>query len=480
MKLSRFTRRDLMKTLGLSMATVPLLGELGQAAPVGPRKRLIVMAIPNGYTDAFLPSGGGLDWTISSAPDSPLSPLLPYKDRLIVMGGINLENGRDTNPGGLGGHAALPFLLTGARGVPGPEISDGVPYSSGHASVDRYVAKNLPGNEANAFDSLCVRAMRFYGNDNFLSFDGPCLDGVTPNAPAPIDDPLALYDMLFQDYQKPDDDKGAILRERRSILDLGKAQLARLEQKVGSQDRMRLQQHLQAVRDLEKQLGTLVGACDPPSRLTDPAEDDYVREPANPNVPTIVKSEIDLIVSAMACGMTQVASLALSNSNNNAYTFYWLKDKNPAFGEAIEDNDSGGFNGPGMLWHHHAIAHNEGGLGNMKNYIDQWFLSQLAYLLEQLTTRLDPDGTPMIDNTIVLFANLQRTGGGHQTDDIKWILAGNAGGYFKSGQYLRRVAGNSDAPQNGVLAAIVNAMGCPRVEYFGEPDYGGEFSSLLA
>lgn len=471
-------RRGFLKALGLGAGLVPLLNQTGRAADETPPKRFIVINIPNGYMDgSFLPSGGETDWVIPTADDSPLKPLIPFRDKLIVMGGISLKNGQDTNDG-LGGHAALPFLLTGARGSPGPTISDGVEFSAGHASVDRYIARHLPGNDANAFDSLVVRACRFYNNDSFLSFDGACLDGVTPNAPAPMDDPIAMYDALFGSFQDPSIDAAALLRERKSVLDLSRRQLGRLQRYVSASDKQRIDQHLEGIRQLEKQLGGIGSACSKPERLGTPAEDDYVREPANPNLPAIVKAQIDMIVSAMACGMTQVASLALSNSNNNSYTFYWLKDKNPAFGEAIGDLDSGGFNGPGMLWHHHAISHNEGSLGNMKNYVDQWFLSQLAYLLEQLEARTDATGTPMLDNTLVLFTNTQATGGGHQTDDIKWIMAGNLDGYFKTGRYLRHVGGSDGVPQNGILTAVVNAMGCPPIDYFGEADYGGELTVL--
>jgi hypothetical protein len=80
-----------------------------------------------------------------------------------------------------------------------------------------------------------------------------------------------------------------------------------------------------------------------------------------------------------------------------------------------------------------------------------------------------------------LFANLQRTGGGHHTDNLPWILAGSCGGYFQTGRFHAWPSGkpNQSIPQHGVLTAIFNAMGVP-VDHYGDADYGGELTLLKA
>ena len=85
----------------------------------------------------------------------------------------------------------------------------------------------------------------------------------------------------------------------------------------------------------------------------------------------------------------------------------------------------------------------------------------------------------MFDTTAILFVNLQRSGGGHQTDNLPYILAGSAGGYFKPGRFLPWPSGKpgTDIAQNRILASLCNAMDVP-VETFGDKDYGGELTLL--
>ena len=87
----------------------------------------------------------------------------------------------------------------------------------------------------------------------------------------------------------------------------------------------------------------------------------------------------------------------------------------------------------------------------------------------------------MIETTVVLLCNMQRTGGGHQTDDLFWIMGGNYDGYFKTGRYLRWAGGGTEKiPHNRLLTSIINGSGCPPLEFFGDAQYGGELSHLTA
>ena len=115
-----------------------------------------------------------------------------------------------------------------------------------------------------------------------------------------------------------------------------------------------------------------------------------------------------------------------------------------------------------------------------KNLVDGFFIENFSYFLRLLTDTKDFDGKPMLDNTLLLYANMQRTGGGHQTDNLIWFLAGNAGGAFKMGRWIPALSGKTGqmAPTNGLLTAIVNAMGCPQTDFFGDKAYGGEAPNL--
>ncbi len=481
----RLTRRHaLLSGLGLSAGLVPLLdGELSLAAGPDKPRRLIVMAVPNGDTEDYLPNGGETDWTPQKLEFSPLAPLVPFRDKLLIMGGIDVQNGADTaqqvkGTGFIGGHAILPFLLTGARGLAGPDIPDGWSLSAGHASVDQYVAKNSPGAAAVPFESLVLRSLRATGyGAQPLSYAGPCLDGATHNAPSFRDDPQELFADLFGQGLS-ESDMALVRSRKKSLLDFTRGQLGRLHSKVGTDNQRRIQDHLDGIAALEKQLSAVVDGCMVPAGLA--KDRDYVSGFDNENLPLALRSQMDTVIAAMACDLTRVSTILCSSSTNNSITYRFLAAKDPRFDGQFGGDETGGSGN--NLFNHHTIAHNQGELRQLKNILDQFYFEQYAYLLKRLSETMDPDGKPMLDSTLVLYCNMQATGGGHQTKDLFWVLGGNCDGYLKTGRFLRWPSGSSGqgSPTNGILAAIVNAMGCPRVSEFGERDYGGELATLIA
>jgi hypothetical protein len=487
--LTPFSRRSFLASAGLGASLVPTLAGRGTVFADGGRpKRLIVIGVPNGYKSDYLPLADGATWKAKETEFSPLKPLEPFRDRVLVIGGLNIQNGIDTARevkndlrAGIGGHAILPFLLTGAKGVPGPSIPDGWKLSSGHASVDQHVARHMPGNKGRPFESLVLRPVRLsangYGNQP-LSYSGKCLDGRTHNAPTMRDNPVRLFDDLFGGAA----DTGTLDRiraERRSLLDFTGAQLKTLHTKVSKEDRVRIEQHLDGIARIERQLdaANTGGACKGGRK---PAPDIWSETQNSPKLHLVMRAQIEMTVAAMACDVTRVASHLWCSSNNNTITFPWLAEHIPSLNEPWTGKETAGSGN--SFRNHHTIAHNDSILVREKNLTDRFFIENFAYLLQRLVETRDPDGKPMLDNTLVLFANMQRTGGGHQTDNVIWLLAGNCDNYFKSGRYIPWASGTAGraAPTNGVLTAVVNATGCPRQEFFGDPEYGGELPSLRA
>jgi hypothetical protein len=482
---ARLSRRTFIEGLGLAGGLVPLLASRRAQGAERPR-RLIVIGVPNGYTSDYPPLLDGASWKAKDSEFSPLKPLEPFRDRVLVLGGINIQNGIDTarqvknNPGAsIGGHAILPFLLTGAKGVPGPSIPDGWSLSSGGASVDQHVVQNMPGAKGRPFESLVVRPVRLsasgYGTQP-MSYSGKCLDGRTHNAPTIRDNPVKLFDDLFGggvDTSTLD----RIRAQRKSILDFTSTQLRTLQTKVGKDDKVRIGNHLDGIAAIEKRLQGLAGAAACKGN-TRPDASIWVDAQQNPKMHLVMRAQIEMTVAAMACDLTRVSSHCWCQSNNNTITFPWLADRIPSLNEVWTGAETGGSGN--NLRNHHTIAHNEGALRREKNLSDQFFIENFAYFVKLLSDTKDFDGKPMIDNTLVLYTNMQRTGGGHQTDNLIWFLAGNCDNAFKSGRYLQWSSGKpgQTVPSNGILTAIVNATGCPRVESFGDAAYGGELAAL--
>jgi hypothetical protein len=122
----------------------------------------------------------------------------------------------------------------------------------------------------------------------------------------------------------------------------------------------------------------------------------------------------------------------------------------------------------GLVQGLHVIAHDNGA---DKRRTDGFFQEQIAKFVALL--KATPDGTgSLIDSSCLLALNNMRTGN-HQTNELPAVLAGRMGGYFATGRSLAL----TDAPNNGILIAIANAVGIPTTT-FGAPQYGGELTAL--
>jgi hypothetical protein len=479
----RPSRRAFLQGLGVGSLLVPML-DADRARAAAQAKRLVVIGVPNGVREkVYWPTGGENDWTIPADADvdpaerySPLLPLLPHKKDVTFIGGITLRNGRDSNGGSLGGHGSMPFLLTGARGVPGPKISDGITKSAAVPSVDQFIAREQRRRHGLPFASLVMSPLAELGNDRYLSFYGPPLDPSTPNAPAPKVDPIGIYTELFAGQALGDEKLRRTLRDRRSVLDVLSGELRHYGERLGTEDRKKIDAHMESVRAIERQLDfAFAGGCKAPALEVDPSKN-YLANSGSPLIAETLKAQLDMTVAAFACDATRVASMLWSNSTNVRWVYHWL---GADFTKAAKDFASTVENQG--LRNQHEIAHRDGEaeFRPLMNRVCQWYLEQLAYLIARLKATPDVGGKTLFDSSALLYMNMQRTGGGHNTDNLPWILAGSAGGYLKPGRFLPWPSGttNKGVAQNGILVALANAMDVP-VPWYGSPDYGGELTSL--
>lgn len=472
----KFQRRNFLAAFGASAAFLPILeAERLEAVTLGTAKRLILMAWPNGVIpEYFWPKGGwptadATSFTIDTSEQSVLKPLIPHQQDILIAGGLRYENQTAGQ-----GHASMPMMFTGVEGASiDGTISDGVPLSAGGPSVDMYVADHIASTSPLAFHSLQLQALKHNGNDRFCSFRGTTIGGL-PNAPEPEADPTKLFAKLFGVGQFADPASLERIRlERKSVFDYVGRNLESLGSRMGTDDKAKIQAHIQAIRDVEGQLAGLVASCTKPD-APDPAQD-YLNAAYTPLIPTIHKLQADMVVAAMACDLTRVASLLWADSSNGGYSFFWLGS------DFVTGRDADNAGSGGPLRQHHEIAHHaHESPENLrrKNLVDQWFFSQFAYILEKLKAVKEGSGT-MLDNSAVLCANVFAEGGSHSTSDLPWVLGGSLGGYFKTSRYLRYTGGKAgeQASHVGLLKALANGMGASG-DAFGDPKFGGEHASL--
>jgi hypothetical protein len=111
----------------------------------------------------------------------------------------------------------------------------------------------------------------------------------------------------------------------------------------------------------------------------------------------------------------------------------------------------------------HDYTHRE-----FSDYLKQirWWVSQFSYLLDQLASRPEGDGT-MLDHSMVFLCTEVCDGNTHSHDNMPFILAGKAGGAISTGRLLQ-----FDYARHGnLLVSMARAMG-QQIDQFGDSGFG--------
>jgi len=423
------SRREFIRKAGISAAALPFicgLPSLGNAAEANQRKqRMIVMFSPNGtIPDAFWPDKTGEDFELKPI----MQPLAEYKDRMLILKGVSnkVRGDGDSHMRGMS------CLLSGKELFPG-NIQGGSHTPAGWCS-----GISIDQELKNFFQSNTETETRF-GSLEFGVQVGDRADPWTrmsyagPNKPvAPIDDPYQMFKKLYGNMQ----DRETL----KSVLDDLTGDFQALQSYVSVEDRRLLEQHVEAVRELEQELKRPAN-----EELTVPAPElpAGVRD-VNDNMPQLSKMHIDMLVNSFTNDLARVATLQYTKSVGGA-RMNWL----------------------GIKESHHGLSHDPDMNAESKEKlvkINIWFAEQMAYLVKRLAETPEPggDGT-LLDNTVVVWTNELGKGNSHTLDNIPWLLVGN-GMDFKMGQSLNL----KGAAHNRLLLAFAHSMG-HQIETFGNP-----------
>lgn len=401
------SRRTFLRGAGAALALPALevmAPSIARAQQMGapPPRRILAYYVPNGiHMRAWTPAQTGAAWELSPM----LTSLAPVKDDLLILSGVSNLPAR---PDGPGDHASgTGAFLTAAH----PFKTEGTNIRNG-ISMDQVAANELGAHTL--FPSLQLGAEGGGSTGNCdsgyscayarnISWSGPS----TPLAKEV--NPQAVFDRLFSGV-----DPQATAEQRRkrklyklSILDFVREDATQLQQKLGRTDRAKLDEYLTGVRELETRIRAAEDApvCEPGTRPE-----------GSSDVRTRVKNMSDLMVLAFQCDLTRVISFMLGNAGSNrVYEFLGI-------GEG-----------------HHQISHHQDNPANfaMLQTIGTWEVEQLSYLLQELKRRQDPDGTPLLDNTVVFFSSEIEDGNSHSHRNMPILLAGKAGGALRPGRHIR-------------------------------------------
>ncbi len=445
----RFTRRNLLRGSLAASALFPLLEARrveGQQAPI---RRFVVFATPNGTRNSlFWPSGTETNFQLKQIT----ADLEPFKSKLTFLKGIRLNDSLQN--GALGGtlgseHArGTGGMLTARPLKAGTQFKSFGNTTSGWGSgqsLDQFLATKLA--PPTTFKSLQlgvhVRDAEVRGRISYSGADQPI---------PPRENPKDVFAALFGNQTTtPGAVDPALKRlwaQRKSVFDLTNAETERVRQLVGAEDRLKLDAHLAAMRDVEQRLVGATGSggvtttpttsCAPPTlQDVDLSVDDQYAKAG--------QLQMDLAAAALACDQTRILTFQWSYSESE-HLFQFL-----------------GLNG-----NHHAISHDFASSGagyDGYNKIQTWYAQQFLYFLQKLDSYEEGDKT-LLDNTVVLWATEIGESTQHDLTLMPYVLAGSAGGKIRAGRLLDYSSNRRD--NNQLLVSIAQAVGAEDVTTFGD------------
>ena len=471
-------RRRFLVGTGGAMLALPFLERLhGTARATGEMlpKRLIVVTYSMGtVVEHWLPPSSG---PLSGALPYITAPLEPFRDRCLFVShcdnavmGLNAQHafGHPAKKEG----ALTGTLLTGAFAGDGTNrienvIADADGSDQGGPngeSVCHFIGSHLRRSHHTVPSvdlSVAGRPERDqdYVDSEFF-FEGPA-NPVSLQA-----NPGRAFNRLFAGIDPDgmvDPELEARRRRTKSVLDAVRASFVELQSGLGAEDRRRLTEHAERIRQIELDVERVV--CAPPIGIP---HDGTVSSPWDPYrdlaMVDLAPMQSRILASAMACDLAPVGRLEFSDQHN------------PYFGLPIVDDEVARWRAADSASAWHSLVHGDpspvdgvptrprdGSTTWAPALLDgyRFFVEQFAGLLGELDAIVEgPDGRTALDNSLVVLASDYGNGNGHSSRKLGYILAGNTGpgrlGWHHDCAPGAGFYTDSDHNVNHLLTSIIN------------------------
>src|SRR5688500_6435698 len=396
-------RRTFLKGAQAVLA-LPLLDAMIPAAtawaqtPAKPVRRLGFVYMPMGCDHSrWTPAGQDL------AELSPiLRPLERVKNHVTVITNTRLQNSYP------GTHDTSNSGFLSAAFSKHTESSD---YFLG-TTIDQVAAKAIGGETQLPSLELSMDLNPLAGvcNNGYACVYQNCLSWSSPTTPLPSEaHPRIVFERLFGEGGTSRARRSA-LRSRASLLDSFTADIARLKHRVGVPDRVRVDQYLESVREIERQIQRAeAGALD----NTMPDLDRPVGVPAA--FADHAKLMFDLQILAFQADITRVISFQLTRElSNRTYPEIGVSDA-----------------------HHPTSQHgNDPEKIEKISKINAFHVSLFADFLQKMKATPDGDGS-LLDHTLYLYGSGMGNPSLHDHENLPILVAGGAATGLKGGRHIR-------------------------------------------
>jgi len=245
-----------------------------------------------------------------------------------------------------------------------------------------------------------------------------------------------VFERLFGEGESADGRRAA-LRNRTSLLDSFSEDIARLKRKVGATDRVRVDQYLDTVREVERQIQRAeAGAATNPM----PDLDRPVGVPAA--FADHVRLMFDLQVLAFQADITRVVTFQLARElSNRTYPEIGVPDP------------------------HHPTSHHGNSPDKLAKIakINTFHVSLFAEFLEKLKSTPDGDGS-LLDNTVYLYGSGMGNSSLHDHENLPILVAGGAACGMRGGRHIQYKEGT---PLANLHLTLLDHVGV-HVDSFGD------------
>ncbi len=423
------TRRNFLRAMGAGMAALPfsrlLENSVAQAAGEALPLKFITIYHPHGLSAEYwamksTDTESSFDITYQDCSLQPFDDAATYgksfKDKLIVLEGIDhLSNAN--------GHDSAGTILTGSA-------IDGSARRPFNSSLDQFLAvtKGLGSDTRITSVNLGV------GNDG--TDPGLTLSYGDGGAPLPkIIDPVAAFHLLFDGLavsSNPTDMADADRKRKlgQSVVDFVRWDVNRLRTGLATPEQLKLDQHLSALSDLEKQFAAGSGGA---AACTVPGMPDATKFPmlkqyngGEPYFDAITDAHIDMLAQALACDVTRFGTLFMNDLSYAGNPLGLPADNHgsvahPYNASTVGNNDVTATGAP-STWLP---------LAQFNRYV----YSKVARLMQKL------DSLGILDSTIIYVTSDMGNPALHSCRHVPTVLAGGLNGKFRMGRRLKMAPG---------------------------------------
>src|SRR6059058_272068 len=400
-------RRTVLRGLG-SMLALPLLDSMMpalsalQKTAARPINRFGVMYVPNGMImKNYLPLTEGAAYELTPT----LIALAPFREQVLVLSGLECipTPGR---PGGAHAKASTRFLTDVSPPLSETWLDAGI-------SMDQILSQHTGKVTQLASLELAIESGETAGacDTGYACPYTNTISWKSQNTPLPTqNNPRIIFERLFGDSGSTDPRvRLARIRQERSVLDSVSKEIAQLQGALPQNDRTKLTEYFDAIRDVEQRI-----------EIAEEQSDDelpLVEHPAG--IPASwedhVRLMFDLMVLAYQCDLTRVITLMMGHEHSGmTYPQIGVPDA------------------------HHPISHHQQEPEKVAKVakINAYHIKMFSELLEKLRATPDGDGT-LLDHMTMMYGAGMADSNTHSPIDIPMILAGGGAGTVKGGRHIR-------------------------------------------